>query len=239
VDRCKMAAKKLILAIVIVIVEIAAAVEREITVHVDAGKEECFFETVIKGNTLTVEYQVIDGGSTQMSELDINFRIMNPRGQPLIAEFKKSDGAHSQRVEELGDYKICFDNKFSYVSSKTVYFEMINENEDEDYDDLAGIFDDDEEEDSEYYEVQVTDIEGKLKKIKEDIVKARHLQDLIRVTDLKDRTIMEHNFERVNVMSCLYVFVLIAAGLCQVVLVRSLFDDKSKINPLWKKAFKD
>jgi len=234
-----MAAKKLILTIVIVIVEIAAAVEREITVHVDAGKEECFFETVIKGNTLTVEYQVIDGGSTQMSELDINFRIMNPRGQPLIAEFKKSDGAHSQRVEELGDYKICFDNKFSYVSSKTVYFEMINENEDEDYDDLAGIFDDDEEEDSEYYEVQVTDIEGKLKKIKEDIVKARHLQDLIRVTDLKDRTIMEHNFERVNVMSCLYVFVLIAAGLCQVVLVRSLFDDKSKINPLWKKAFKD
>ena len=36
---------------------------------------------------------------------------------------------------------------------------MINENEDEEYDDLAGIFDDDEEADTEYYEVQVTDIE--------------------------------------------------------------------------------
>jgi len=234
-----MAQKKLTLAIMIALLKLASAVEREVTVHVDAGKEECFFETVIKGNTLTVEYQVIDGGSTQMSELDINFRIMNPRGEPLIAEFKKSDGAHSQRVEELGDYKICFDNKFSYVSSKTVYFEMINENEDEEYDDLAGIFDDDEEADSEYYEVQVTDIEGKLKKIKEDILKARHLQDQIRVTDLKDRSIMEHNFERVNWMSCFYVVILIAAGLCQVLLVRSLFDDKSKINPLWKKAFKD
>ena len=97
-----MGSKKLILAIVIVMLEFAAAVEREITVHVDAGKEECFFETVIKGNTLTVEYQVIDGGSTQMAELDINFRIINPRGQPLIAEFKKSDGAHSQRVEVCG-----------------------------------------------------------------------------------------------------------------------------------------
>ena len=36
---------------------------------------------------------------------------------------------------------------------------MINENEDEEYDDLAGIFDDDEDADTEYYEVQVTDIE--------------------------------------------------------------------------------
>jgi len=234
-----MAGANLAVAIAVVMINTVLAVEREVTVHVDAGKEECFFETVLKGNTLTVEYQVIDGGSTQMAELDINFRIINPRGQPLIAEFKKSDGSHSQRVEELGDYKICFDNKFSYVSSKTVYFELINENEDEEYDDLAGIFDDDEDVDSEYYEVQVSDIEGKLKKIKEDIVKARHLQDLIRVTDLKDRSIMEHNFERVNWMSGFYVIILIAAGLCQVLLVRSLFDDKSKINPLWKKAFKD
>ena len=46
------------------------------------------------------------------------------------------------------------------MSSKTVYFEIINENEDEDYDDLAGIFDEDEyAPDAEYYDVQVSDIE--------------------------------------------------------------------------------
>lgn len=215
-------------------------VDREMTVTVAAGKEECFFETVIKGNTLTVEYQVIDGGNTlnQLGDLDINFRITSPRGQPLVAEFKKMDGAHSHVIEELGDYKICFDNQYSYLASKTVYFELVNENEDEDYDDLAGIFEDDDTY-TDYYEVQVSDIEAKLKKIKEDIAKARHLQDLIRVTDLKDRSVMEHNFERVNFMSTFYVIVLIVAGLAQVVLVRSLFDEKSKINPLWKKAFKD
>ena len=64
-------------------------------------------------------------------------------------------------------------------------------------------------------------------------------QDLIRITDLKDRSIMEHNFERVNTMSCFYVVVLVAAGVGQVVLLRSLFDEKSVINPLWKKAFND
>ena len=61
-------------------------------------------------------------------------------------------------LQEIGDYKICFDNKFSYLSSKTVYFEIFNVNEDEEYDDLAGIFDD-EELPEEYYDVQVSDIE--------------------------------------------------------------------------------
>lgn len=32
--------------------------ERDITISIGPGKEECFFETVIKGNTLSVEYQV-------------------------------------------------------------------------------------------------------------------------------------------------------------------------------------
>ena len=82
-------------------------------------------------------------------------------------------------------------------------------------------------------------LQAQLKKIKDDIVKARHLQDQIRVTDLKDRGIAEHNFERVNFMSTFYVIILVISGLAQVVMVRSLFDEKSKINPLWKKAFKD
>ena len=82
-------------------------------------------------------------------------------------------------------------------------------------------------------------LQVKLKKIKDDIAKAKHQQDLIRITDLKDRSIMEHNFERVNFWSFFYVIVMVLCGIGQVVLLRSLFDEKSKINPLWKKAFKD
>ena len=78
---------------------LALSLEREMTVHVDPGKEECFFESVPASNTLTVEYQVIDGGSGQMAELDINFRIVNPRGQPIFAEFKKPDGSHTYKSE--------------------------------------------------------------------------------------------------------------------------------------------
>ena len=39
---------------------------------------------------------------------------------------------------------------------------------------------------------------------------------MCRVTDLKDRSLAEHNFERVNFMSILYLVVLTAAGLAQV-----------------------
>jgi len=228
-------AAPLLLSLLFALTSPAAAKEQEMTLEVPAGKEECFYESVQEGHTISVEYQVVDSGSGQYSELDINFRVLHPRGHPLIAEFKKSDGVFSQTIKEAGDYKICFDNKFSYVSSKTVYFELINENEELDYDDLAAIFKDGDYEEPEIYEVQVADIEEKLKKIKDGMEKARHLQDLIRVTDLKDRSLMEHNFERVNNMSVVYLIVLIGSGLAQVLLLRSLFDDKSKLNPLWKK----
>ena len=70
--------------------------------------------------------------------------------------------------QEIGDYKICFDNKFSYISSKTVYFEILNTNEEEEYDDFAGIFGD-EEISEEYLDLQVSDIEVQLNKIKSEI----------------------------------------------------------------------
>jgi len=210
------------------------------TIEVAAGKQECFFEPVQQDHTLNVEWQVIDGGDGEFSELDLNFRVMHPRGHPLVAEFKKPDGTFNQKIQDPGDYKICFDNTFSIVSSKMVYFEVINENEDVDYDDIADIFGDDNAvTESEIYEIKVSDIEQKLKKIKEDIGKARHMQDQIRVTDMKDRSIMEHNFERVNFMSTAYLILMVAAGFLQVYLMRSLFDEKSKIHGVWKKAFKD
>ncbi len=36
------------------------------------------------------------------------------------------------------------------------------------------------------------------------------------MTDLKDRSLAEHNFERVNYMSIIYLIVLTTAGLAQV-----------------------
>ena len=42
----------------VVLLSYVGCMEREMTVNIDPGKEECFFESVQLGNTLTVEYQV-------------------------------------------------------------------------------------------------------------------------------------------------------------------------------------
>ena len=66
----------LVLSLLAVVIFLSApsncTLEREMTVEVPAGAEECFFEAVQQGQILEVEYQVIDGG--QQNELEINFK---------------------------------------------------------------------------------------------------------------------------------------------------------------------
>ena len=207
--------------------------EREMTVEIGAGKEDCFYETLKSGETLDVEYQVIDGG--QRNELEIDFRIFNPSGVPIVADFRKSDNAHRSTVDADGDYKICFDNSMSRFSPKIVFFEIIIENEDDaNYDEFGDIsFSEDVA--VENYDVQVTDIEEALKSIKERISRSRHFQDQLRAVEYRDRSMAEHNFENVNFWSVCHMTIMIIAGLCQVILVRSLFDEKSSIHGIWKR----
>ena len=42
----------------LLIAKISASSEREMTVKVEAGQEECFFEQLNSGDTLDVDYQV-------------------------------------------------------------------------------------------------------------------------------------------------------------------------------------
>ena len=84
---------------------------------------------------------------------------------------------------------------------------------------------------------QVQDIEGALRVIKEKVASAKRFQDQIRNHEFRDRSIAEHNFERVNFWSILQLIIMIIAGFAQVMLVRSLFDEKSYLYKLWKRIF--
>lgn len=67
---------------------------------------------------------VIDGGH---GDLDISFELQNPNGHPIITEYKKSDNIHRFDAIIDGDYRYCFDNSFSSFNTKTVFFELIIE----------------------------------------------------------------------------------------------------------------
>lgn len=92
-------------------------------------------------------------------------------------------------------------------------------------------------------------------KIKNKLNQAEHYQSLLRAFELRDRSIMEANFERVNFWSVVNLVIMISVCLIQVrsnskilydkfhcqlsvieffqvFMIRSLFEDRSKIGKL-------
>ena len=68
--------------------------------------------------------QVIEGG-----ELDINFKLLDPDSKVIYSDFRSMDGLHSFDIKHTGEYAMCFDNTFSRLSHKSVYFDIIIEDD--------------------------------------------------------------------------------------------------------------
>lgn len=73
-----------------------------------------------------------------------------------------------------------------------------------------------------------------LDRMGQNLDKSRNLQTVLKMYEARDRNIVEQNFDRVNFFSGLHSAVMIIVGLIQVYLIRSLFDDKSKVSGLMK-----
>lgn len=209
---------------------VVASVDRELTINVDPGKEDCFYQYAKEKDVIDLEYQVIDGGH---GDLDITFHLVDPTGRILVADFKKSENNHRADVKMSGDYKFCFDNSFSSYNSKTVFFEFVVEAENE------GEWDS--EENFEFnnaiepYDLKIDDVQEVVNSIRANMNKARHLQELIKSNEARDRNVAEENFFMVNTYSMLQLILMIVVGLIQVFMVKSLFDEKSKGHGLWKR----
>lgn len=116
-----------ILVISLILVQFGHAEEKELTIYVDAGARECFFQPVTTGDIIDIEYQVIDGGH---GDLDVNFDIAEfPSQKIVVRDHKKSDNIHRIDVNDQREYRFCFDNTFSTFNRKTVFFTLIVEKE--------------------------------------------------------------------------------------------------------------
>ena len=118
---------------------------------------------IILGTAFEIEYQVLEGG-----DLDIDFQMSSPSGTLLFNELRSEEGLHEIASAEEGDYKvkylvllleirsglrtldidiinlifqICFNNNFSRITDKTVFWEVFVE-DDYDYDDYDDEYDD-------------------------------------------------------------------------------------------------
>ncbi|XP_059618671.1 transmembrane emp24 domain-containing protein 5 [Phlebotomus argentipes] len=207
------------------------AYNTEMTTTIDAGSKLCFFHSVKLGETIDLDYQVIDGGH---GDLDVSFELFDPMSKVIFVDYKRSDNIHRHEAKVSGDYKFCFDNTFSSFSRKTVFFELIVEkdgevDEENKWEDFEGL------RPEEVYDMKVQDIQESIVRIRTHLTRARQLQDLLRSFEARDRNVAEENYFKVNAWSFFQVVAMVAVGTIQVIMVRSLFDTNSKVHKIWTK----
>ncbi|XP_078665087.1 transmembrane emp24 domain-containing protein 5-like [Branchiostoma floridae x Branchiostoma belcheri] len=210
----------LLLLFVFLLPGVVSSTDYDYTFTLPPGQRECFYQEVKKETNFEVEYQVIDGG-----DLDVTFVLRSPKGVPLVTELRKSEGIHSIDAKEDGDYMFCFDNTFSRISEKMIFFDVLldadTDNEDDDWMDFVSP--------EEELDIKLEDMKDSMDRVKEHLSKSRQIQNVLRVFESKDRSTQEHNFERVNFWSVIQLIIMVVTALLQVYTVRHLFDDKKKV----------
>jgi len=193
--------------------------DTDYTIKVHAGKRDCYFEDIKKDQPFEIEFQVIDGG-----DLDITFQMIDPKGKILATDIRKEDGVHTVDEPVEGAYQFCFDNGFSRMTDKVVFFEIFSD-EEFDYDDYddewkKGIKPDD----TGLLEDRVSEIQLALSRMKLNMAKTSQIQNLLRAFEAKDRNLIEANRHRVDTWSLVHLTVMISTAFLQVYLLRSMFN---------------
>ncbi|XP_040215947.1 transmembrane emp24 domain-containing protein 5 [Rana temporaria] len=198
-------------------------VDGDFTFTLPAGQRECFFQPMKSGATLELEYQVLDGAS-----LDVDFYLIAPDGDIVLSETRQSDGVHTVETVE-GDYQFCFDNTFSRLSEKVIFFELIldhmNEegNNQEDWKNyVVG---------ADLLDMKLEDILETINSVKGRLGKSLQIQTLLKAFEARDRNIQESNYDRVTFWSTVNLLVMVVVSVIQVYLLKSLFEDKRKSKP--------
>merc|ERR1711976_451542 len=189
--------------------------DTDYTIKVHAGKRDCYFEDIKAGSSFELEYQVIDGG-----DLDITFQMIDPKGKILATDIRKEDGLHTVDEPIDGAYQFCFDNGFSRLTDKVVFFEIFTDDFDYDYDGEEWK----PKKDEGMLEDRVKEIQSKLQRMKLNMAKTSQIQNLLRAFEAKDRNLIEANRQRVDSWSIIHLTVMAGTAFLQVYLLRSMFN---------------
>ncbi|XP_054463991.1 transmembrane emp24 domain-containing protein 1a [Anoplopoma fimbria] len=193
--------------------------DMEFTFLLSAGSTECFFQTAARNDSLEVEYQVIAG-----SGLDVGFVLVSPSGYRLASDFRRSEGLHTVDQTENGDYRLCFDNSFSKLSEKMVFFAVILNRQ------SSGAYGGQNEwvEES-MVEYKLEDIRVSMDSVHRNLERSRQVLTVLRTLEARDRYLLEDNLWRVSFWSCLNMFVILTVAVTQIYTLRRLFDGTKRV----------
>ncbi|XP_037333506.2 transmembrane emp24 domain-containing protein 1a isoform X2 [Pungitius pungitius] len=187
----------------------------ELTLLLPAGSTDCFHQTTAKNDSIKVKYQVTGG-----SGLDVGFVLVSPGGHRLVSDFRSSEGSHTVDPTDDGDYRMCFDNSFSKISAKMVFFEvMVNRPSSSAHggqNDVALP--------ESLVDYKLEDIRVRLDTVHRHLEESRQVLTALRTREARDRHLLEDNLWRVSFWSCLNVLVLLVVAVTQIYTLRRLFD---------------
>lgn len=194
----------------------------EFTFLLPSGSTECFYQTTVRNDSMEVEYQVIAG-----SGLDVSFTLTSPSGRQMASFFRRSDGNHMVDPTEDGDYRLCFDNTFSKLAEKMVFFGVVihsHSSAGRGRDEWADVVF---TEDMVDYEVE--DIRARMDSVHRHLETSRHAQIMLRSFEARDRYLLEDNLWRVSFWSCLNLLVMLTVAVTQIYSLRHLFHDSKRV----------
>jgi protein ERP2 len=190
-------------------------------------------------NNLTLHYavMVISG-----NELDIGFRVeTSPVGvSGALAVQDHHQVRHlGDKIETVkygaGDYSFCFDNSYS-AEVKHVSFYLASNDDYQDPMFEKKRLELTRDELGEELDTKVDAFRRQFDRMSKTFEEIQVIQTFYNQYELIDRETAETNFTRVNIWSSLNVALMLIAGFVQVYLIKSLFEDKSKIGQALRKA---
>jgi len=90
-----------------------------INIYVPANDEQCYFDTVQRGDKVVTSYQVISGGA-----LDIDVKVYGPDNRIVYEEERDKDGNFQFVATQAGMHRLCFGNTMSTITGKVVSFHI-------------------------------------------------------------------------------------------------------------------
>ncbi|KAK5913941.1 hypothetical protein CgunFtcFv8_008422 [Champsocephalus gunnari] len=196
--------------------------DMQFTFLLSAGSTECFYQTTARSGSMEVGYQVIAG-----SGLVVGFDLISPTGYRLVSDFRRSDGIHMVDSTEDGDYRLCFDNSFSKLSEKMVFFEVNINSESSsvggsnEWENMAIT--------ESMGEYNMEDIRAQMDSVYQHLERSRQILAVLRAREARDRYLLEDNLWRVSFWSCLSLLVMLFVAVTQIYTLQRLFDDTKRV----------
>jgi len=188
------------------------AVAMDYKVHIDPGKEDCYYQYVNPGATFYVSFQVLRGGDGMAG-----FAVRHPNGQIVHPYQWRAHSDYQDHQSTGGYYSVCIDNQFSRFADKLVnlYITVMRYDQWDQY-----------SKEMSELNVSVENFTSAIMTVEKNINEMLQYQNHLRGSESRDYNLISDNNAYVLNWSLAQILVIIGTTVLQVHFVRRLFEVK-------------